>query len=267
MQYWSLIIFKVLITAAMLIVGAVLTINNQINLGQFVAAEIVIILIMGSVEKFIFSLDNVYDLLTSVEKIGKVLDKPIDTYGALHFSPKEQGVDIKMDNISFSFDDKTNVLNHVSVSVPAGNKVCIMGEEGAGKSMFIRMLTGCYTDFSGTLLIDNISILRFMQTSLQQHMGIILSDQDIFSGTLLENITMGRNDFSYERLNMLAKLTNLEDYLQLLPAGYETLMDVGGKRLSKSIVQKILIIRALLHQPSLLLLENPWTVAEPGIGR
>lgn len=262
-QYWALIIFKVLITAAMLVVGAFLTINNQINLGQFVAAEIVIILIMGSVEKFIFSLDNVYDLLTSVEKIGKVLEKPIDNYGALTFSPKAAGVDIKMNNVSFTFDDMKNVLNNLTVSVPAGNNVCIMGEEGAGKSMFIRILTGCYTDFGGTLLIDNISIVRFMQTSLQQHMGIVLSDQDIFSGTVLENITMGRNDFSYDDLNKLARLTNLNDFLQQLPSGYDTLMDVGGKRLSKSIVQKILIIRALIHKPSLLLLENPWTSLNP----
>ena len=244
-QYWSLIIFKVLITAAMLIVGAVLTINNQINLGQFVAAEIVIILIMGSVEKFIFSLDNVYDLLTSVEKIGKVLDKPMDTYGSLNFVPNGQGVDIKLDNVSFSFNDQNNVLKNITVSVPAGTKVCIIGEEGAGKSMLIRMLTGSYSDFSGTILVDNIPIKNFMQTSLQQYMGVILSDQDIFSGTLLENITLGRGDFSFEKLTILAKLTNLEDYLQQLPEGYETLLDVGGKRLSKSIIQKILLIRAL----------------------
>ncbi len=258
-QYWSLIIFKVLITAAMLVVGAVLTINNQINLGQFVAAEIVIILIMGSVEKFIFSLDNVYDLLTSVEKIGKVLDKPMDTYGTLTYQPTTQGVDIKLENLSFSFDEKINVLNNVSLSIAAGSKVCIMGEEGAGKSMLLRMLTGCYTDFSGSVIIDNISINRFMQTSLQQHMGIILSDQDIFSGTLLENVTVGRTDFSLEKLAQLTKLVGLHDYLQQLPAGYETLMDTAGKRLSRSIVQKILLVRALLHDPVLLLLENPWT--------
>ncbi len=264
-QYWSLIIFKVLISAAMLIVGAVLTINNQINLGQFVAAEIVIILIMGSVEKFIFSLDNVYDLLTSVEKIGKVLDKPIDTYGSLNFVPNGLGIDIKLDNLSFSFNDKINVLNNITVSVPAGSKICITGEEGAGKSMLIRMLTGSYSDFSGTLLVDNIPIKNFMQTSLQQYMGVVLSDQDIFTGTLLENITLGRSDFSFEQLNNLAKLTNLEDFLRQLPEGYETMMDVGGKRFSKSTIQKILLIRALIHNPRLLLLETPWTSLNPAL--
>lgn len=258
-QYWSLIIFKVLITGSMLVVGAVLTINNQINLGQFVAAEIVIILIMGSVEKFIFSLDNVYDVLTSIEKIEKVLEKPLDQYGSIPFENSSQGVDVKLSNVSFSFNNRENVLDQVTFSVPSGSKVCVMGDEGAGKSMLLRMLTGSYTDFSGTILVDNIPVNNYRHASMQQHMGVIFSEQDIFKGTLLENITMGRNDFSFERLTMLARLTELEEYLQKLPLGYETLIDVAGKRLSKSTIQKILLMRALLHSPRMLLLEQPWS--------
>ncbi len=82
-QYWALISFKVVITAAMLIVGSYLLINQQLNLGQFIAAEIVILLVLNSVEKLIINLDKVYDVLTSVEKLSKVTDKPLDQDGGI----------------------------------------------------------------------------------------------------------------------------------------------------------------------------------------
>lgn len=259
LQYWALIIFKVLITAAMLVVGAVLTINNRINLGQFVASEIVIIMIMASVEKFIFSLDNVYDVLTSIEKIGKVLDKPLDTYGTLAMPDADRGVAVKLENVSFSFDDNVEVLSNISFEVPAGSKVCIMGGEGAGKSILLRLLTGSYSDFKGSIQIDQIPVSNYNQASFQEHMGVIVSDQDIFKGTLLENITLDRQNFSFEHLSSLATMVELEDYKEKLPLGYDTVIDAAGRRLSRSTIQKILLIRALLHTPRLLLLENAWS--------
>ena len=98
-QYWSLIGFKLIITAAMLILGAVLAINNQINIGQFVAAEIVILMIMSSVEKFISSLDVVYDLFTSVDKLNKLLEKPLENTGSLEFLPAGNGIEVKLKDL------------------------------------------------------------------------------------------------------------------------------------------------------------------------
>ena len=144
-QYWSLIGFKVIITGTMLIVGAILAINNQINIGQFVAAEIVILMIMASVEKFIFNLDNVYDLLTSVDKLDKLLEKPLENTGTIQFPPAAKGVDVKVIDLSFGFHDNPDVLQNISFHIPAGSKVCIMGKEGAGKSILLRLLTGGYT--------------------------------------------------------------------------------------------------------------------------
>ncbi|HEX8277193.1 MAG TPA: ABC transporter ATP-binding protein, partial [Segetibacter sp.] len=136
-QYWSLIGFKLIITATMLIMGAVLAINNQINIGQFVAAEIVILMIMASVEKFIFSLDVVYDLFTSVDKLNKVLEKPLEQTGNIPFVGAENGVEIKLRDLSFGFPANPKILHNISAHIPAGNKVCIVGSEGAGKSLLL----------------------------------------------------------------------------------------------------------------------------------
>jgi ATP-binding cassette subfamily B protein len=257
-QYWSLIGFKMIITATMLIAGAVLAINNQINIGQFVAAEIVILLIMGSVEKFIFSLDVVYDLLTSVDKLNKVLDKPVETSGTLSYVKTGKGVDIKVKDLSFSFSNHLNVLHNISAHIPAGSKVCILGDEGAGKSIFLRMLTGAYREHAGSILLNDIPINNYNQRALHQHTGIILSDQDIFHGTVLNNITLGNPEVALHDITKLASITGLDEYIPKLTDGYNTVLDVAGKRLSKSVIQKILIMRALIHKPELLLLENPW---------
>ncbi len=257
-QYWSLIGFKMIITATMLIVGAVLAINNQINIGQFVAAEIVILMIMASVEKFIFSLDVVYDLFTSVEKLNKVLDKPLETPGTIQFTPTGKGVEIKVKDLSFGFSNNPNVLHNISAHIPAGNKVCILGDEGAGKSLFLRMLTGAYTDYTGSVLLNDIPINNYNQRSLHQHTGIILNDQDIFHGTVLNNITLGNPAIALHDVTKLASITQFDQYIPKLKDGYNTVLDVAGKRLSKSTIQKILIMRALIHKPGLLLFENPW---------
>ncbi|MDB5250433.1 MAG: ATP-binding cassette protein [Segetibacter sp.] len=258
-QYWALIGFKLLITGTMLIVGAILAVNNQLNIGQFVAAEIVIIMIMASVEKFIYSLDTVYDLFTSVDKLNKVLDKPLETDGVIPFESGNKGVEVKVKDLSFSFGDKNNVLKNVSFHIPAGSKVCIMGHEGAGKSILLRILTGAYNDYSGSVLLNDIPINNYNLRSLHQHTGMILNDQDIFNGTVLNNITLGNPDISLQNITKLAAITQFDQYVPKLKDGYNTILDVAGNRLSKSASNKILLMRALIHQPHLLLFENPWS--------
>jgi ABC-type bacteriocin/lantibiotic exporter with double-glycine peptidase domain len=258
-QYWSLIGFKIVITATMLILGAVLAINNQINIGQFVAAEIVILMIMASVEKFIFSLDVVYDLFTSVDKLNKVLEKPLENAGTIEFTPAEKGVDVKLKDLSFGFDANTKILHNITAHISAGNKVCIMGSEGAGKSLLLRMLTGAYNDFTGSVLLNNVPINNYNQRSLHQQTGIIFNEQDIFQGTVLNNITLGNTAVSLQDVTRLASITQFDQYIAYLNDGYNTVLDVAGNRLSKSTIQKILIMRALIHKPGLLLLENPWS--------
>lgn len=258
-QYWSLVGFKFLITAIMLVVGAVLAINNQLNIGQFVAAEIVIIMIVASVEKLIYSLDNIYDVITSVEKLGKVLDKPLDKDGSIQFVPGTNGVTVKVKDLSFGFDSNSTVLKNISFTAAAGKKIAVMGHEGGGKSILLRLLTGGYSDYKGSILINDIPLYNYQLKSLHAHTGIIFNEQDIFNGSLLDNITLGNPSISMQDVTQLAAITQFENYLHQLPDGYNTILDVAGKRLSKSAVQKVLLMRALIHHPQLLLLENPWT--------
>lgn len=265
LQYWSLVLFKVLITAGMLVVGGVLLVQQQINVGQFIAAEIVIITVLNSVEKMIASLDKVYDVLTSVEKLGKVIDKPLEKLGTLSLHTENKGIAVAMDKVSFGYGHDRKVIEGISFKVPVGNKVCLMGGNGAGKSTIMRLLTGTYTDFDGSITINDVPIRNYTVESLRAETSILFSQQDLFLGTLLENITLGQKNVNTDEIIRLANETGLKDFILSLKDGFDTWIDPAGKRLSAGVIRKILLLRALITSPHLLLLEEPWQGLEETI--
>nr|HNH22974.1 ATP-binding cassette domain-containing protein [Ferruginibacter sp.] len=194
LQYNVLVIFKTIVTAAMLIVGTFLLVNMQINIGQFIAAEIVILLVLNSVEKLIMNLNSVYDTLTAVEKLANLTDKPIETEGTLELPPGEQGLKLEMKNLSFSYTDETDILKNISLRIGPGEKVCITGKDGSGKSTLLRVMAGAYSDFRGSCLVNDVPMNNYTRDSLRQRTGVLLNDQDISQGTLWENITLGNDD-------------------------------------------------------------------------
>lgn len=258
-QYGALIIFKVIITAGMLIVGAFLLVTNQLNIGQFIAAEIVILTVLAAVEKFILSLDKVYDILTSVEKLGKVLEKPLEADGGMEYDTRMGGMRIDASNLHFGYSIDRKVLHDIDFSIAPGEKLCVMGEDGSGKSTLIRLLSGAYPHFSGTILVNGLPITSYHTDSLRSHTGILFGQQDIFEGTVLENITLlNKEEVSQQQVMDLAKQIGLNDFLASKKDGLQTHLDPTGKRLSGSVIRKLLLLRALIFHPNLLLLEEPW---------
>ena len=258
LQYNVLVIFKTIVTAAMLIVGTFLLVNMQINIGQFIAAEIVILLLLNSVEKLITNLNSVYDTLTAVEKLANLTDKPIETEGTLELPPGEQGLKLEMKNLSFSYTDETDILKNISLRIGPGEKVCITGKDGSGKSTLLRVMAGAYSDFRGSCLVNDVPMNNYTRDSLRQRTGVLLNDQDIFHGTLWENITLGNDDIETREVIDLLSKAGLQSFYASLPNGFDTILDPTGKRLPKTVVHKILLVRALVGSPSLLLLEDPW---------
>lgn len=261
-QYWSLIAFKVIITAAMLIVGAVLLVDQEINIGQFIAADIVILSVIASVEKLISNLDKVYDVLTSVEKLSKITEGEIETQGSAVLQDSNTGVAIKFNDLNFSYSYNNKVLSNLNFNIVAGEKICIMGEAGSGKSTVLRLLTGAFKNFTGSILIDGMPIGNYTLHSIRSQTGILLSQQDIFNGTIWENITMGNKSLSHKTVNEIVDRCGLTSFIQSLPSGYDTQLDPAGKKLNSKVRQDILLLRALLGKRRLLLLEDPLNFLE-----
>ena len=256
-QFWSLVVFKIIITAAMLIVGVYLLLNQQINIGQFIAADIVILAVISSVEKLIQTLDKAYDTLTAIEKLDKIKSAELESAGSEKITTNN-GIKIDFKNVSFSYPNGKSVLNDVNIDIKEGEKVLIVGNSGSGKSTLLRLLTGTFTNFTGSIRINNIALGSYSIDSLRSNTGVLISQQDIFQGTIRDNVTMGDSSITNDDLYNITKITGLETFVEELEIGFDTVIDPAGKKLPEKIKQGVLLARALLSKKSLMLLENPF---------
>ena len=257
-QFNVLVVFKTVITAAMLIVGTLLMVRQQLTVGQFIAAEIVILLVLNSVEKLIINLGSVYDTLTAVEKVSEITDKPLEKTGTVQLPVTEEGLKLEMKDVSFGYTADKMVVQDINLTIQPGQKICIRGKDSSGKSTLLKLMTGSYTDFKGSILIDDVPVGNYNLDSLRAQTGVLLGQQDIFNGTLFENISLGNEEISLADVKECVRQSGLQDYIATLPEGYNSMLDPTGRRLPRSVVQKILMARALAGKPRLLLLEEPW---------
>jgi ABC-type bacteriocin/lantibiotic exporter with double-glycine peptidase domain len=260
-QYKTLIFFKVSLTVLMLTLGTYLLIEQQLNIGEFIAAEIVILMVIGAVEKLITSLDSAYDVITGLEKIASVTESPLEHSGTMDLNTNK-GLEIQLADFSFSFYDDKKVLDSINLQLLPGQKVSITGPEGSGKSMLLRMLTGNYQDFQGSFQINHFPIHNYSLKSLRKHTGILLHGQEIFGGSLWENISLGQKEITGEVILQKANELGFDDLLNHFPSGFETKIEPIGKKTPQTIIRKILLLRALCGDKKLLLLEEPWAGLE-----
>jgi ABC-type bacteriocin/lantibiotic exporter with double-glycine peptidase domain len=260
-QYWSLIVFKLLISAMMLIIGAVLLINQQLNIGQFIAAEIVILLILGAVEKLILNLEVAYNILTGVEKLNVINDKKSEVQGQTSYISNHNGIALEVQNLNFKFDENKPLLENISFNIPAGAKVCVMGDGGSGKSILLELIGGTLKNFEGVINVNTIPINNLNQKEYRKNIGIFYNEQDIFEGTLYENICMGNESITPADIMKHAEMLEIKEFISLLPEGLYSPLQPTGKGLSTIMAKKILLLRAIVHQPELLVLDEPFELA------
>ncbi|MTI32973.1 peptidase domain-containing ABC transporter [Xanthovirga aplysinae] len=256
-QYINLVGFKVVIAAGLLVIGGLLVINQKMNIGQFVASEIIIILVLTSVEKLILSMETVYDVLTAIEKLGNITDIPLERDNGTKMFSNKKGISVQLRRLSFKFKGRRErLLSDLDVSIKTGEKVCLSGENGSGKSLFLQIVAGFYEGFSGSLSFDKIPLGNLNMEELRSITGDSLSGEDIFKGSLQENITLGKPDISFEELQKVTSLVGLTEFIENLKEGYNTLLLPEGKSLPKSVRLKIKLARCLIGNPKLILLED-----------
>lgn len=258
-QYTGIILFKVLITAGVLIIGSVLVIEGQISLGQFVATEIVIITVMSAIEKMILSLDTLYDVLTAVDKIGVVTDMPLDAGGGLVINDPcaLHGFAIQARDLSYTYaDGAAPTLRGINLKIESGRRVGLVGPCGAGKTTLVNVLTGLYSSYSGTIVYDRYSLREINLTSLRDEIGDNMNGGDIFDGTIEENISVGKADIGVSDVLVALEQVGLTEFVQGLPKGIHTHLVAGGKGLPSTVVRKLVLARSVAERPRLLVLDN-----------
>jgi ABC-type bacteriocin/lantibiotic exporter with double-glycine peptidase domain len=258
-QYILLLVFKILVALGLLLVGGLLVLNQQMNIGQFVAAEIIILLIIESSEKIILNLENVFDILTSLEKIGQITDFELDDQeesSSLNHAI-ESPLTVEINELSFSYPGRTiPVINNISFEFKSNLNYCITGENQSGKSTLLHIIAGLYNPHAGSVCINNYPIANYNIQKLYKIIGNGLTEESIFEGTLRENILLGRDYISSIDLEWAISKLYLSDFVKQMPKGIDTPLEVSGHKLSESIIQKILIARSIINKPKLLLHEN-----------
>ncbi|WP_333695310.1 peptidase domain-containing ABC transporter [Flavobacterium sp.] len=259
-QFIQLVGFKIVITAGLLLIGGFLVINQQLNIGQFVAAEIIILLVINSVEKIIIGLETFYDVLTSVEKIGQVVDLEIeDEQNQEKRTHCYTNLQFEIDQLSYSFPDSAKkVLNAISLKVNQGETIFIEGKNGSGKSTFLRILACLLEPKTGSIYINDENYTKVNKAQYRSQIGIVTAGQTTFEGSVLENITFKSEMISNERLKWVLDKIKLTEEIKKLPNGLDEVILTDGKQLSSSTTQKILLARAIVSNPKVLFLEDPF---------
>lgn len=260
-QFRYIVIFKTLVTGGLLIIGSLLVMDRQITLGQFVASEIVIILILNAVEKIIMYMDTIYDMLTAVEKIGHVTDLPLERSGGISV-PKEylgEGLHVRIRDLKYKYNAGWQALNGLNLDVKAGEKLGVTGYNQAGKTTLVHILSGIYTGFEGSITYNGFSLRDLDLINMRDFIAKNVTDDDIFDGTILDNIGVGKATIHYPEIVRAIEMVGLNDFINKLPDGLHTHITSGGKGFPESVVQKLILARCIAKKPKMMILNDYFT--------
>ena len=257
--YYYALAFKTLVIGGLLVLGTYLLVSRQISLGQFVASEIVIVLLTGAVEKLFLSIDIIFDLLTAVDKIGHVTDLPLEKEGGHVFTPaqRSEGISLKVSNLRYKYPENTKwVLQDINLEIKAGERVCLTGQNGSGKNTLVKIMAGILSEYEGSLLYNGVSLRDLDITTLRSSIEMNFPGHEIFDGTILENITMGRSGISLDDVKNVLEKFNLTETVGELPEGLNTPMVSAGKHFAVSFITKIALARSIIRKPKLLIISD-----------
>ncbi|GAA0873218.1 ATP-binding cassette domain-containing protein [Gangjinia marincola] len=258
LQFAQMIGFKVLVTAGLLFIGGFLVLNQQMNIGQFVAAEIIILLVIGSVEKLIVGLESFYDVLTSLEKLGQVVDKKLEPQEGEEPFEDNESFKVELDNISFQYPDSTSpLLKNISFNITPRCSILIQGPNGSGKATLLKLVAGLVEPTSGTIYVNDVALQGLNLNYYRSHLGQSLTDESPFEGTLQDNITFGDKNISQEDIRWAIKHAGLMKFLKSQPKGLQTMIYPEGKQIPYTIAKKIVLARSIVRKPTMLILKDP----------
>ncbi|MEY2962876.1 MAG: hypothetical protein RL754_137 [Bacteroidota bacterium] len=266
-QYANIVGFKALVTLGLLLIGGLLVMENEINIGQFVASEIVIILIINSAEKLILTMEPFYDVLTAVEKMSKVTDIPLEEdQGTILFDSIDTGMGarVELKNLCYNTEDSGKaILSNLNITIPSGCRAVITGQNGSGKSTLLRLLAVQYEPTRGTVSFNGHPSGNLNTADLRYHVGDCFLSEELFEGSLVENITLGRPEIELSDVEWAVNGLGLKNFIQSLPKGYETQVGPTAIPLSSSIIERILLARSIIVRPRLLLLDDIFHLFDP----
>ncbi|MBL7471694.1 peptidase domain-containing ABC transporter [Robertkochia sediminum] len=258
-QFIQMIGFKVLVTAGLLVVGGLLVLNQQMNIGQFVAAEIIILLVITSVEKLILGLEPFYDMLTSLEKLGQAVDKELEQQeGELELDETKDDLYISLEEVAYHQPtSKKNIIKDINLVINPRDLILVRGANGSGKSTLLKVIAGLFEPTEGNMFINNHNGRVIRPNAYRALLGHAITEESPFEGTILENLTFGDTSLTTKDIDWAIEMAGLREFVKAQPNGLNTILKPEGWQMSHTIMKKIVLARSIIRKPKLLILSDP----------
>ncbi|MFM7072081.1 MAG: peptidase domain-containing ABC transporter, partial [Planctomycetota bacterium] len=241
--------------ALLLGLGGWLVVNGQLTLGQLVAAELIVSVILGSFAKLGKQLESFYDLLAAVDKIGHLFDLPVERATGRALESDEGAAGIRAKRISFTFDAGNQVLSDVSFEIAPGEMVAITGPPGSGKSLLLDLLFGARLPTHGRIEIDGHDMRSLHLPSLRRYISLI-RDREVFTGSVVDNVQLDNQSLGLNRVRAALQEVGLWEELLELPQGLDTQLNPTGQPLSDGQVRRLVLARGFALRPRVLLVDG-----------
>jgi ABC-type bacteriocin/lantibiotic exporter with double-glycine peptidase domain len=272
-QTVSVVGFKTLIVGTLLVLGIALVQSNQITLGQFVASEIIIITVLAGIEKLISSLATVYDMLTAVDKLGHVTDLPLEATGGLALpaaplagagAAGTSALALSARGLTFRYAPGAEPAVHdLALEVRPGERVGITGYEGSGQTTLLKLFGGLLDGYEGAVAVNGMPLRDLDRVAYRAAVGQLLSPDDLFDGTVEENITVGRAHISPTDVLRALERVGLGDWVRQQLSGLRTPISNGGRALPTHVVSRLLMAQAVVGRPRLVVVDDYYQNIEP----
>ena len=246
--------------------GVYLIVEGTITQGALIGAVILGGRTMSPLSQLANTLSRANGALTAYRNLDKLIGSKFNSAADLSpISRPQLNGEIEFRNVSYKFEGASQpVIKNLSFKVPAGQKVALVGKMGSGKSTLSRLIAGIYEPTEGAILIDGVDVRQIDQADIRKNIGIMLQESWLFSGTVRENIQMGYNEYDDDHLLRVCKIAGVDDFVGSHPKGYDLEIKERGNGLSGGQRQTINLARSLLHNPNILLLDEPTSSMDQG---
>ena len=239
-----------------LLAGGLSLYAGRISFGDYSTFIISINMFINPVTTLINFMEQYQSGVTGFQRFLEIVDAAPEKDAPDARPLKDVKGDIRFEDVSFHYDNSRGVLDHVTLNVPAGKKVALVGPSGGGKTTICHLIPNFYRATSGHIYVDGQDISKVTAESLRKNIGIVQQDVFLFNGTIRENILYGRLDATDEEVYEAARRANIHDYVMNLPDGYETQIGERGVKLSGGQKQRLSIARVFLKNPAILILDE-----------
>lgn len=254
-QVAGLLLLHAIASTLLLALGGGLVVAGQLTIGQLMAAELVVSAVLGSFAKLGKQLEKLYDLLASLDKVGHLLEVPIDPPGGEPLPDGTEPLALEVHDLGYAYESDRRVLDGVSFAIRPGERVALLASGGSGKRTLLDLLVGARTPASGWIRLGGVDVRDVRRDDLGEHVALVRGIE-IVEGTLAENVHLGRPDVTPERARAALARVGLLDECAALADGLQTRVSPSGRPLSGSQCRRLMLARALAGAPRVLLVDD-----------